>query len=116
MHEEWTARIEAAPPSDLKVLQRFMLARKPAAALLAHFLAVVRATACPPLQVPPERVTVLACDDDPVIDAAVRQRVGRQFPGARALSFARGGHYPHVLASEEYEVLLLEVLSDLGQV
>ena len=114
LHREWTERIDAAPASELQVLQRFMLARKPAMTLQAHFLAVVRADACPPLRIPPERVTVLACDDDPVIGATVRQRVGGQFAGARMISFERGGHYPHVLVSEPYEALLLEVLRDSG--
>ena len=110
-HREWTDRIAAAPESDLKVLQQYMLARKPAECLHAHFLAVVRAKACPALTLPPSAITVLSCEDDPVIAPATRERVKVQFPGARAVSMATGGHYPHVLNADAYQALLLDVCS-----
>src|SRR5690606_37276739 len=39
--QEWLERVASSPESDLKVLQQYMLARKPADCLHAHFLAVV---------------------------------------------------------------------------
>ncbi len=110
LHREWVQRIDAAPASDLQTLQATMIRRKPAAALQAHFLAVVRAVACGPLALAPERIVVLDCDDDPVIPAAVRDRVAAQFPGARRVSLATGGHYPHVLNPAGYEPVLAELL------
>lgn len=104
---EWAGRVGTAPESDLKVLQQYMLAQKPAEALHAHFLAVVRARACPPVALPLSAITVLSCEDDPVIPAATRERVKGQFPGARAVSLATGGHYPHVLNTDAYEEVLL---------
>jgi hypothetical protein len=113
-HREWTDRIAAAPESDLKVLQQYMLARKPPECLLAHFLVVIRAKPCPPLGLPPSAITLLSCADDPVIGAATRERVKAQFSGARAVSMASGGHYPHVLNADAYQALLLDVCSRAG--
>jgi maspardin len=111
MHAQWRARIEAAPPSELRELQLFMIERKTPESLRAHFLAVVLAPPCPALSLPESAVTVLGCDDDPVIPAAARQRLRSHYPNARHVTFAHGGHYPHVLNRSAYEELLLGILS-----
>ncbi len=108
---EWLARIDAAPASELQELQRFMLAQKSPASLHAHFLAVVRARACPLLPLGDSKVIVLDCEDDPVIPEAARQRVRARYPNARHVAFAHGGHYPHLLKPAAYEELLLSVAS-----
>ncbi len=109
LHAEWTERIAAAPDSDLKILQQFMMSRKPPEALKAHFLMVVRAKPCPPLSLSPKSITVLTCEDDPVISASARRRAEAQFPGARMVSMEAGGHYPHVLNPGPYQALLRSV-------
>jgi pimeloyl-ACP methyl ester carboxylesterase len=109
LHREWTDRIAAAPESDLKVLQQYMIARKPPESLKAHFLTVVRAKPCPPLGLDTAAITVLACEDDPVIPAAARERARAQFPGAELVSMASGGHYPHILNAAAYQALLLDI-------
>ena len=111
LKSEWLARIDAAPASELKVLQHFMLAGKSPESLHAHFLAVVRARACPLLPLADSNVTVLDCEDDPVIPAAARQRVRAQYPNGCHITFMNGGHYPHILNSAAYEELLLRVAS-----
>jgi pimeloyl-ACP methyl ester carboxylesterase len=110
-HHEWSDRIASTPDSDLKTLQQHMLVRKPPEHLHAHFLAVVRAKACPALALPPASITVLHCDDDPVISLPVRERVVSQFPGAKSISMPKGGHYPHVLNAQAYQALLLDICS-----
>lgn len=110
LHEQMRARIEAAPDSDLRDLQRFMIGRKPPESLHAHFLAVVRAQACPPLALDPQHVLVLDCDDDPVIPPAGRAHVRRHFAPARQLTLATGGHYAHLLNWPAYRQALLELL------
>lgn len=110
LHAQFRARVEAAPPSDLRDLQLFMLQRKAPEALHAHFLAVVRAKACPPLMLDPHRVLVLDCDDDPVIPAAGRQHAREHFAPARTRSLASGGHYAHVLNWPEYAPALQSLL------
>lgn len=111
MKTEWEARIDAAPASELRDLQRFMLARKSPASLHAHFLAVVRARACPPIALAESKITVLDCDDDPVIPKAARERLRARYPGARHVTLAHGGHYPHVLNSTAYADLLSSIAS-----
>ena len=56
----------------------------------------------------PAAVPVLDCDDDPLIPPQVRERLRRQYPGARHVSLPTGGHYPHVLNPQMYEALLTD--------
>ncbi|GAA4333318.1 hypothetical protein GCM10023144_24460 [Pigmentiphaga soli] len=107
LHAEWLARVRATPPSPLQALQEIMLAeRQQPDNLRARFLGVVKASACPPLPLAPAAVTVLDCDDDPLIPPAARARLRARYPGARHVCLPRGGHYPHLLNPEEYERLL----------
>lgn len=111
LHAQWLERVRAAPPSELQKLQLLMLERRQSPANLhARFLGVVRAQACPPLALPAQAVTVLECDDDPLIPPAVRARLRGQYPGARQVRLPSGGHYPHLLAPAAYEEMLLSTL------
>ena len=110
LHDQMRSRIEAAPDSDLRDLQRFMIARKPPASLHAHFLAVVRARSCPLLALDPRRLLVLDCEDDPVIPPAGRANVRRHFTAGRQRTLASGGHYAHLLNWPDYREELLGLL------
>jgi len=56
-------------------------------------------------------ITVLDCVDDPLIPATVRDRMRACYPGARHVSLATGGHYPHLVNPQAYHDLLLDVLT-----
>jgi len=107
LHRQWVDRTRAAPASELQQLQLAMLETfQSPDNLHARFLGVVRAQACPPLPLPDTAITVLECDDDPLIAAPVRARLRQQYPGARHVCLSGGGHYPHLLATQAYEALL----------
>jgi pimeloyl-ACP methyl ester carboxylesterase len=107
LHGQWLDRVRGAPASPLQQLQEIMLSeRQPPDNLQARFLGVVRSQACPALSLPDSVVTVLDCDDDPLIPAAAQERLRGQYPGARHVSLPKGGHYPHLLNPKAYEALL----------
>ncbi len=107
LHAQWLDRVRSAPEAPLQQLQEIMLAeRQSPANLHARFLGVVRSQACPSLPLPATAITVLDCDDDPLIPANVRERLRQQYPDAHHLSLPTGGHYPHVLNPSRYEVFL----------
>lgn len=109
LHAEWLTRVRATPTAPLQQLQEIMLAeRQSPLNLQARFLGVVRSTPCPPLPLPDTAITVLDCDDDPLIPPHVRERLRQQYPGARHISLPTGGHYPHVLNPQDYESLLIQ--------
>lgn len=107
LHREWLLRIQNAASSPLQRLQNVMLAeRQSPANLHSRFLGVVRSVACAPLDLPDASITVLDCDDDPLIPPAARERLRNRYPAAHHVSLANGGHYPHVLNAVEYEDVL----------
>lgn len=108
LHGQWLSRIRSAPSSGLQQLQALMLGeRQSPANLHARFLGVVQSEACGPLPLPASAITVLDCEDDPLIPAAVRERLRRQYPDAKHVSLETGGHYPHLLNPEKYAELIL---------
>ncbi|MDX3906173.1 MAG: alpha/beta hydrolase [Pigmentiphaga sp.] len=112
LHAEWLRRVRAMPSSPLQALQEIMLAeRQSPENLRARFLGVVRARACPPLPLAAEAITVLDCDDDPLIPPPARARLRAAYSAARHVSLPHGGHYPHLLNPGEYEKLVLGTLS-----
>jgi len=112
LHAQWLERIRSAPASELAQLQEVMLAQRQSAENLhARFLGVVRSTPSPALPIPASRITVLDCEDDPLIPPAARARLRSNYPEARHTTLERGGHYPHLLNPEGYEAVLLRCAS-----
>ncbi|RKE67394.1 pimeloyl-ACP methyl ester carboxylesterase [Pseudorhodoplanes sinuspersici] len=108
----WLERVEKAPDSELKAIQRDMLSgRQSADNLKARFVGVARATLCPPLPLPAQSITVIDCDDDPIIPPQSRQAVRDRYPGAAIRTLSSGGHYPHILNPEAYDTIITERLS-----
>lgn len=108
LHSQWLERIRNAPASDLATFQEHMLAhRQSPENLHARFLGVVRSTPSPELPIPLERITILDCEDDPLIPAAARARLRDRYTKARHVTLQTGGHYPHILNPQEYEATLL---------
>jgi maspardin len=111
LHAQWLRRVEASPESPLQRLQQHMLAsRQTPANLKARFVGVVNALPCPALSLEPGAVTVLDCEDDPLIPPQVRARLRQRYPKSRHVTLATGGHYPHLLNSPAYESLMLDIL------
>lgn len=110
LHATWLSRLDAMPTSPLQQLQRLMLSeRQSPENLYARFAGVTRAQICPPLPQSADNITVLDCDDDPLIPLRARERLRRQYPSSWHVSLPTGGHYPHVLNPEQYETLLLDM-------
>lgn len=109
LHREWLDRVRNAPAAPLQQLQEIMLARRQSPENLhARFLGVVRARPCPPLSLDPSQITILDCDDDPLIPPAARARLRARYPESRHISLPHGGHYPYFLNPEAYEAALVE--------
>ncbi len=103
----WRRRVEQAPDSELKTIQLAMLGgRQSADNLKARFVGVAAATPCPPLAMPRERITVIDCDDDPIIPPRSRQAVRNHYAGAHLHTLTTGGHYPHILNPQAYDAVI----------
>lgn len=113
LHAAWLERVRSAPASPLQQLQWLMLSeRQSPENLHARFLGVTAARACAPLPLADGAVTVLDCDDDPLIPPAARERLRARYPKSQHLRLPTGGHYPHLLNPERYESLLLDLAFD----
>lgn len=112
LHAEWLGRVRKAPASELQKLQETMLAQRQSADNLhSRFLGVVHSAPCPSLSISASDITILDCDDDPLIPPAARARLRDRYPEAHHVSFKHGGHYPHLLNPEAYEELLLRCVN-----
>ena len=108
----WLGRVQQAPDSELKTIQIDMLSgRQSADNLKARFVGVARATLCPPLPLPAARITIIDCDDDPIIPPQSRHAVRDRYPGVHVRTLPKGGHYPHILNPEAYDAIITERLS-----
>lgn len=72
----------------------------------ARVLALARAGDLPSVPLPPERIAIIDCADDPVLPAAARQEVRERYPGASAHMLPTGGHFPYISRPEEYTAIL----------
>lgn len=108
----WLQRVKQAPDSELKSIQLDMLSgRQSADNLKARFVGVAQATLCPPLPLPASHITIIDCEDDPIIPPQSRQAVRDRYPGANIRTLSSGGHYPHILNPSAYDAIITERLS-----
>jgi pimeloyl-ACP methyl ester carboxylesterase len=84
-----------------------------ARAMKARVLAVQAAPAVPALAIGGERITIIDCEDDPLLPRAVQDDVVRRYPGARHVRLSSGGHYPNILRTKDYNATLRQAL-DIG--
>lgn len=82
-----------------------------ARAMKARVLAVQAAPAVPRLTLADARITIIDCDDDPLLPRAVQDSMVQRYPGARHVRLAGGGHYPYIVRSSAYNALLAQVLA-----
>ena len=57
-------------------------------------LGLAQAKPVPPIDLPPERIVVIDCEDDPIIPPPVRQQVRERYAGSKHYLLPRGGHFP----------------------
>lgn len=81
-----------------------------ARAMKARVLAVQAAPAVPELAIPHAHITVIDCEDDPLLPRAVQDDVVRRYPGARHERLKTGGHYPYVVRPDAYCAVLARAL------
>jgi pimeloyl-ACP methyl ester carboxylesterase len=103
LKEEWLAFVRALPQAELK---NFMLEavgrRQGAAELHGRSRTISLAARAAPIDMPAERITLLSCEDDKVVDANAWRELTETYPGARQVRLTHGGHYPHLLAFDLY--------------
>jgi pimeloyl-ACP methyl ester carboxylesterase len=58
------------------------------------------------LPVPHNRISVIDCEDDPIIPPMSRQSVRDHYAGAHLHTLKTGGHYPHILNPDAYNAVL----------
>ena len=108
----WLQRVQQAPDGELKAIQLDMLSgRQSAENLKARFVGVAQATLCPLLPLPAQSITVIDCEDDPIIPPQSRQDVHDRYPGAHIRTLPKGGHYPHILNPDAYDAIITERLT-----
>ena len=79
-------------------------------AMKARVLAVQAAPAVPPLTIPGARITIIDCEDDPLLPRAVQDDVVKRYPGARHARLKTGGHYPYIVRPDAYCAVLERAL------
>ena len=67
-----------------------------------------------PSVLPPSRISILSCDDDPVCAPSVTAEVVASYAGARHIRLATGAHYPHLINSAEYNQGIRSAFPDLA--
>lgn len=88
--------------------------RIPEAELRARLMALKHAPALPPPPLPPERMAVIECEDDPLIPEPMRAQVRAALRPARVFRFREGGHFPYVSRPDPYAAAVAAVLG-LGE-
>ncbi len=81
-----------------------------ARAMKARVLAVQAAPEVPPLSLDNKRITIIDCEDDPLLPRAVQDSVVSRYPGARHVRLDSGGHYPYVVRTRDYVATLEQAL------
>jgi maspardin len=105
-------RVRAAPDSELRSVQLDLMGDKQdAATIQSRMLAVQLAQPVPDLPLDGTRITIIDCDNDPIIPLPVREAVRTRYAGAAAHNIAGGGHYPYILRAEDYNAVLLSRFS-----
>ena len=70
--------------------------------LYGRSLTIAQAEPVPLSAVPPERISIITCDDDKVIVDETARELVNAYPAARHVRFESGGHYPHILNTAAY--------------
>jgi len=78
--------------------------------LRARLNALKQAPELPDLELPPERITTIEADDDPLITPEMREEVRARLRPAVSYRFRWGGHFPYLARPAAYLAILEEAL------
>lgn len=78
--------------------------------LRARLKALKDAPALPDCPLPPEQVTTVEAEDDPLIPPPMREAVRAALRPGQAWRFGWGGHFPYVVRPAEYTAILEQAL------
>ena len=107
------SRIKDQPDSPLKdLLLDQMESRQDAENLKARVLGIALASPVPELPLTADQVTVIDCEDDPIISPEMREAVRERYAASTIHTLPSGGHYPYVLNADRYNQILKEQLLD----
>jgi pimeloyl-ACP methyl ester carboxylesterase len=110
--EAWLGFIEGLPASELKqFLQHDVGVEQKARELAGRSYTIAHLGPVAMSLVPPDRITLVTCEDDKVITPETAEQLADAYQGARYVRFPAGGHYPHVLNPAAYN----EVVRDRVQ-
>jgi pimeloyl-ACP methyl ester carboxylesterase len=84
--------------------------RIPEPELRRRLLGLKEGPVLPPCPLPPERITTIESDDDPLIPPPMRAAVRARLSPGVAYRFLSGGHFPYVARPALYTALLRERL------
>lgn len=96
----WHDALSARPADPLRAVQLHMLHHGLMAEAFRGRLCQVANAVAPQAATAIAHTVVCDCEDDPTITPPVRERVRARYPGARRLTLASGGHYPHIVTPE----------------
>ena len=88
------AMVQQWPDSPVKATLLALTTKQDAENLKARVLGLAQAQPVPPIDLPPERIVVIDCEDDPIIPPPVRQQVRERYAGSKHYLLPRGGHFP----------------------
>lgn len=60
----------------------------------------------PAIDIPAERIALIECDDDPLIDPSMQNEIAARYSGSARHRIEGGGHYPAVLKPDAYTGIL----------
>ena len=100
---EW---LQGTPDGELKTVLLDLVGGQSPEAVKARALAAASAPTAPVVRFNAGHLLILQCKDDATITPATKAAMRQRYPSARHVVFPHGGHYPHVLAADDYCALL----------
>ena len=76
------------------------------AGLKSRLRGVRLSAAAPKVALEPDQITLIECDNDPLVDQAMRDEIAERYRGSARHVLEGGEHYPAILNPEEYSTIL----------
>lgn len=103
--------LQAQPASEYREVMLDLIGeRQSAESVFARMMGVAISIPAPEVAVGMDRITIIDCKDDTVITPEMKQAVTERFDGADLRVMASGGHFPSILAADDYTAILHEKL------
>jgi maspardin len=96
------AKLPTTAHVGLNAILRDIIGQQPAEYIKARTLGVANAVTLPRLPLSDDRIVLIECADDPVIDAPTRLDLRQRYPSAEQHTLPSGGHFPACLLAEGY--------------